>query len=355
MSFAPVMIPTLNRLDHLKICLESLSRCIWADQTEVYVGLDYPPSPKYVDGYQNVKNFLETCGDMGFKKLHVIKREVNYGPIKNGNELKDFIFSKYDRVIFSEDDIEFAPNVLVFFNKAFEKYKNDKDVVGISAYSYPIEWSVSEGTTCLKQGICASAWGLGMWRDKDEEMRNYLYDGGLKRNLKKAVKNNLYDRMIEVARCGYVQYACTPRFKDKNRDLWRVGVDFSIRCYLGIERKYYLSPILSLTRNHGFDGSGDMCGVISCDFGNTALTYDYEHQPIDTRATFDLVEDTLHDENANRDVLSTFDCRPAEELARGNRLIWLCENIGVWAGKLYASILLPFDVVKIIINRYIIK
>jgi len=350
-DFAPVIIPTLNRLDHLKACLESLSKCTWADQTEVYVGLDYPPSPKYEEGYQKVRNFLESCGDMGFKKLHVIKREMNYGPLKNGKELKDFIFSKYDKVIYSEDDIEFAPNVLDFFKKAFEKYKNNKDVVGISAYSYPIEWKVSEGATCLKQGICASAWGFGMWRDKDVEMRNYLYTGGLKRNLKKAVKGGLYDAMIEIARCGYVKYACTPRFKDKNRDLWRVGCDFSIRCYLGIERKYFLSPILSMTRNHGFDGSGDMCGAISGDFSNTALTYDYEHQPIDTRSDFDLIEDTLHDDMTNRDILSAFDSRSEKELERGNRLIWLCENVGVWAGKLYATIMFPFDIIKNIVKR----
>ena len=59
----------------------------------------------------------------------------------------------------------------------------------------------------------------------------------------------------------------------------------------------------------------------------------------------------VHEEKSNRDILSAFDYRPSEELVRGNRLIWLCEHIGVWAGKLYASILLPFDVVKVITNR----
>lgn len=351
MVFAPVMIPTLNRLVHLQVCLESLSKCKWADQTEVYIGLDYPPSPKFESGYQEVKNYLETCGNMGFKKLHVIKREVNYGPSKNSRELRMFVFSRHDKVIYSEDDIEFSPNALEYFNKAFDKYKYDKDIVAVSAYTYPIKWRVSEGATCLKQGICASAWGVGFWKDKYNEMHEYLYNGGLKKSIKYTVKRKLYNKMIDVARHQYMTYVCTPRFKNKDKDYWRMGSDFAIRAYLGVEGKFYLSPVISLTRNHGFDGSGDMCDAISDNYGNTALSYDYEHQPIDNNTFFDLVEDTLHDETANRNTLSAFDCRPAENLERGNRLIWLCENIGVWAGKLYATILLPFDIIKMIVKR----
>lgn len=41
-NFAPVIIPTLCRYEHFKECLESLSRCTWAEKTEVYIGLDYP-------------------------------------------------------------------------------------------------------------------------------------------------------------------------------------------------------------------------------------------------------------------------------------------------------------------------
>ena len=78
-SFAPVFIPTLNRHQHLRQCLESLARCTGAGQTEVYVALDYPPSEKYVEGWKVNKEFLENCGDFGFKKLHLIERSENYG------------------------------------------------------------------------------------------------------------------------------------------------------------------------------------------------------------------------------------------------------------------------------------
>lgn len=353
MIYAPVMIPTLNRLDHLKACLESLAYCTWADQTEVYIGLDFPPAPKYEAGYKEVKVFLENCGNMGFKKLHVIKREENYGPAKNFREMQKELFSKYDRIICSDDDIEYAPNFLMYMDTVLEKYKDDKDIVAVSGYSSPISWKVSEGATCLKQYIAASDWGIGYWRDTYTEMINYLYDDGPRKALKKAVKERLYNRMIDVAKKEFLAYACSLRFKNKDKDYWRLGGDFAMRCYIALEGKYFITPTLSKTRNHGFDGSGAVCDAITGDFGDTALTYDYEHQPIDTEKTFDLVEDTLHNHQANREILNAYDYREPSFMARTNRLIWICENIGCWAAKLYMRILQPFDIIKILWSRHI--
>ena len=36
MNCAPILIPTLNRYEHLRKCLESLSLCTLADLTEVF-------------------------------------------------------------------------------------------------------------------------------------------------------------------------------------------------------------------------------------------------------------------------------------------------------------------------------
>lgn len=52
--YAPVIIPTLNRIEHLKRCIESLEKNTGADKTEVFVSLDFPPSDKYLQGYECV-------------------------------------------------------------------------------------------------------------------------------------------------------------------------------------------------------------------------------------------------------------------------------------------------------------
>ena len=82
MIYAPILIPTLNRYEHLRKCLESLSRCTWAEQTDVYVSLDYPPSDqwdRYAPGWEKNREFLRSCGNLGFKNLFVIEQTENLG------------------------------------------------------------------------------------------------------------------------------------------------------------------------------------------------------------------------------------------------------------------------------------
>ena len=83
MTYAPVIIPTLCRYKHFKECLESLSKCKWAEETEIFVGLDYPAKESHRSGYEKIKRYLKEVGDMTFKKIHVFEREVNYGGGKN--------------------------------------------------------------------------------------------------------------------------------------------------------------------------------------------------------------------------------------------------------------------------------
>lgn len=47
MVYAPVCIPTLNRYEHLKELIESLQRNPWAQYTDLFIGLDFPPGEKY--------------------------------------------------------------------------------------------------------------------------------------------------------------------------------------------------------------------------------------------------------------------------------------------------------------------
>ena len=61
-QYAPVVIPTLNRYKHFKACLESLEKCKYADKTNVYVSLDFPPSDKYKEGWLKISEYLSEGG-----------------------------------------------------------------------------------------------------------------------------------------------------------------------------------------------------------------------------------------------------------------------------------------------------
>lgn len=74
----PICIPTCNRYEHLKRCVESLSKCTLASETDLIISVDYPPSDKYVDGNEKIKKWLER-GIEGFKSVQIFFQEKNLG------------------------------------------------------------------------------------------------------------------------------------------------------------------------------------------------------------------------------------------------------------------------------------
>lgn len=88
-KFAPVIIPTLNRYDHFHRLVESLSKSPEAKETELVIGLDYPPSEKYMDGFCKIRDYIPTI--TGFRKVTVFVAEKNLGPSKNTKILRDYV------------------------------------------------------------------------------------------------------------------------------------------------------------------------------------------------------------------------------------------------------------------------
>lgn len=346
MIYAPVIIPTLNRHEHFRQCLESLEKCTDADKTDVYVALDFPPSDKYVEGWKKNDVFLkEKESDNGFKSLTVYRRETNYFFSGKGNgkvAIEDATVG-VDRYVFSEDDNVFSPNFLVYMNKCLEKYKDDDSVVAVCGYSYPVEWDVDSEATCFRQQINNSAWGTGYWKEKCRVRNQFIYSGDMLRALPYVIKERKYEKMIDVCLLEYITAACSPT-KKVCKSMW-VPTDMACRSYLAVKDKYAITPVKSLVRNLGFDGSGVYCQTIDGSYGDTAGTYNYSKQPIGTSLDFELVEDTKHAHAENRHRLNAFDYRSPNQMRRVQQLLWLCKNISPTVAKIYCSICFPFDMI----------
>lgn len=90
--YAPVIIVTLDRVEHFKRCLESLEECTGAENTDVYVALDYPPSEKYIAGWEKNNVYIsEKETNHHFKSFHVLRRERNYGICKKNGDRKSVV------------------------------------------------------------------------------------------------------------------------------------------------------------------------------------------------------------------------------------------------------------------------
>lgn len=261
MSFAPVLIPTLNRFEHFKKCVESLLRNKHAEKTHLFVALDAPFKESHYEGYNKISNYLNEI--TGFKELTIFKRDTNLGAEKNSAIAQEDIFKIYDRVIFSEDDNFFSENFLEFINKGLDKYQSDSRVFAICGYGYPVQIPQNYGSNFyMWKGF--SAWGFGIWRDRFsdeilslETIENYL----------KSPKNAFE---VEKYASHYLP-ALLLTIKTKH-----VTGDTAMCMHLIKNNMYCIFPTLSKVRNYGHDGSGIHCGLSDI----------YKSQPIDDKSTF---------------------------------------------------------------------
>lgn len=264
--YAPVLIPTLNRYEHLKACIESLEKCTGAEFTEVFVGLDFPPAKKYEEGWTLCDDYLkEKEKNNGFKYFSVIRREQNCGAITNSTLLIDGIKNAYNTYIFTEDDNIFSPNFLDFMNKGFALYENDSRVMAICGYSY-LEIEKMKTISNVIAYRKYSGWGTGHWCNKVFSYklvgREYYRDSVLK-SLKKAIK------------LWWIHPISINDFLSMHFRNQTYG-DSLANAQLCLERKYCIFPRKSLVRNCGHDGSGEHCSESSV----------FKNQEIDNATTF---------------------------------------------------------------------
>lgn len=261
--YAPVRITVYNRFDHFKRCIESLARCTGADQTELFIGIDYPKSEADRPGNARIREYADSIS--GFKAVHLSKRDKNLGQLLNGRDLLSQIRERgFDRFIDLEDDLEFSPGFLEYMNQCLEKYKDDSRVAVVCGYSYP-EWEEVGDypyNAFPLHGFCA--WGTGIWMGKMPEYHDFMSAREIvfsPRIVRKLFREKMH---VTVHRLMY-------RYETSPADLRR-------RCYCVLEGKYCIFPVASKVRNHGFDGSGSHCARID----------KYEEQMIDGAASFVL-------------------------------------------------------------------
>lgn len=283
--YAPVLICTLNRHEHFKRCVESLLRCTGVEETDLYIAFDYPLKEVHWEGYNKIDQYISEI--KGFKSVIVIKREENYGIDKNFFSARKAIFEKYDRIIILEDDNEFSPNFLDYINKGLDKFENNANVYAICGYNYPIKMPAAYKSNYYLMKLL-SGWGYGVWKYKYWELpenTNYLFESI--NHIKAAIK---LDRAWRFLLPGLLYMIRTKR----------IFGDVLITQHLVQQNMYCVFPYITKVRNHGHDGTGENCGVVSSGI--------YCNQDIDENDTFFYteMEEEMYDNKGIATVLSNF-------------------------------------------------
>lgn len=311
--YAPIYIPTLCRDRHFILGVESLKKNGWAKYTEVYIALDYPAKESHWEGYRKICAYLDSGDFSVFAGFHVLKRPENIGSLANIDSTRDLLMKKYDRWIMAEDDIEFAPVFLEYMNKCLDYYEDDPDVFAVNGYAYPIPYIHSEGSNVIKQYATVSEWGIGYWRKKYLRAQHRIEKEYLRRKFRSADRSGILGEMVKNRRNDYINYALS----GNDDPLYTHMTDISMGIYCNLTGQCVVTPVISKTRNHGFDGSGLYCGSIENATGKHSMDLDYVSQSIDESSTIEIVPDQREAFEENKRKLGAFLYEPPE---RGRKI-----------------------------------
>lgn len=240
MEYAPIIIPTLNRFEHLKKCIKSLAANRLADQTVLFIGLDYPPSDKYREGWAKIKEYIETI--TGFKKVIVLEADRNLTEQGNVELLKQHIRALgYKAYIFTEDDNVFSPNFLEYANWGLTEFENDNSVFAIVGFK-------RVNVDFLENNVYKypryAAWGIATWFKKVDKIDQFKD----------------FTVLSKIVRSWPVSIVFHQRVFSANAILKMLKRNYiledSLPYLLPKEEQYCIYPKISMVRNEGFDGAG---------------------------------------------------------------------------------------------------
>lgn len=235
--FSPIALFTYARVDHTKSAVESLLHNKEAAESDLYIFSDGPKTEEKRKAVEDNRNYIHTIS--GFKSIHIIERDKNWGLANSLIAGITEVINKYGRVIVVEDDLILSPYFLQFMNEALEKYKDDDRVGTITAYVPPIKEQLPE-TFFLMYFMC---WGWATWKrawdllEKDPRpLLRGLRFKKTKFDVGGGVGNygNLYCQKVGLVDSWYVRYYAS----------------------LFLKGKLSFYPGHALAANNGLDGTG---------------------------------------------------------------------------------------------------
>lgn len=243
-SYAPIIIPTLCRFDHFKRCIESLAANKIALETELYIGLDYPPSKKYEEGWRKIKDYIPTIS--GFKNVVTLEATTNLTAQGNIEVLKKHIRQQgYDSYIFTEDDNVFSPNFLEYANWGLKEFENDNSIFAVVGFK-------RVNVDFLKNNVYKYpryvAWGFATWFNRVDKIDEFKDFDKLRQMVKSWPLSIVFTKKV------YTAVSIMRMIKNQ------YILEDTLPSLLPLEERFCIYPKVSMVRNEGFDGTGLHCG-----------------------------------------------------------------------------------------------
>lgn len=247
-GYAPVLVTVYNRYGHFVQCMQSLASCRGAEKTDVFIASDAASREEDIERVLQIREYAK--GLKAFQSLTILAPDENIGAIQNYRRAEQYVFERYDTLIFTEDDNIFAPDFLEFVNQGLSVYENRKDIYAVCGYNYPIEMPVEyKHDTYIWIGF--SAWGVGIWKDRWEST---IEEPPLE-ELKSFLKDRSYMKKLDAI-AGHYRPALQNII-----DTGHYTGDTIYSYQMFMHGHHCVFPSVTRVRNIGHDGSGVHCVV----------------------------------------------------------------------------------------------
>lgn len=241
---APILLFAYNRPRHLQHTVEALAHNPLAQESELFVFSDGARTEDDREDVELVRSYIHTIE--GFKTVHRIERDRNYGLAANIIDGVTDIVNRYGRVIVLEDDLVTAPGFLQFMNDALNTYADEPRVGHIQAYDFTQNPRLPE-TFLIK---FTGSWGWATWQ---RAWQHFNPDGQYLLN--ELHRRHLTRRFDFNGKYGFTRML-RRQVEGKNNS-WAIRWNAS----LFLQDILSLNVGRSLVQNEGFDGSGTHCGA----------------------------------------------------------------------------------------------
>lgn len=241
---APILLFAYNRPRHLQHTVEALAHNPLAQESELFVFSDGARTEDDREDVELVRSYIHTIE--GFKTVHRIERDRNYGLAANIIDGVTDIVNRYGRVIVLEDDLVTAPGFLQFMNDALDTYADEPRVGHIQAYDFTQNHRLPK-TFLIK---FTGSWGWATWQ---RAWQHFNPDGQYLLN--ELHRRHLTRRFDFNGKYGFTRML-RRQVEGKNNS-WAIRWNAS----LFLQDILSLNVGRSLVQNEGFDGSGTHCGA----------------------------------------------------------------------------------------------
>lgn len=140
MKSSVLAIQCFVKYDTLKIVLDNIYQCINAENYTVVFCIDscvempYINRDHWIDNNQKIKNLLYEYKNKNYHKNTIIlENEKNLGAYQTCFNLISYCMEMTDYTVFIEDDVILAQDALLFYEKAYNLYRDDPKLFAVSS------------------------------------------------------------------------------------------------------------------------------------------------------------------------------------------------------------------------------